>query len=43
MKVRRQIDMHERPYDSAGEGRQKMPIVDEDDAAFACNYRHEGA
>jgi hypothetical protein len=35
MKVLRQINMHERPYDPPRERRQQVPAVDEYDAAFA--------
>ena len=37
MEMWREICVHERPYDRAREGRQQMPVVDEDDATFACN------
>ena len=35
MKVLRQINMHERPYDPPRERRQQVPAVDEYNAAFA--------
>jgi hypothetical protein len=43
MKVGRQVDVHERPDYSAGERREKMPVVDEDDATFACNQNADDA
>jgi hypothetical protein len=37
MEMRREIGVHERPDDPARERRQQMPVVDENDATFACN------